>query len=93
MTTYISDIQYNDFRRQIMTVEEIVEKWGQYGGSRRLSFSEHSYSEQRSRIIETLLIGMPQQPIFIDDTEYEWNVIDGEERLKAECIFCPLHSP
>ena len=87
MASYISDIQYNDFRRQIMTVEEIVGKWEQYGGSRSFS-SEHSYSEQRSRIIETLLIGMPQQPIFVDDTEYEWNVIDGEERVKAYFDFC-----
>jgi len=35
-----------------------------------------------------LLIGMPQQPIFIDDTEYEWNVIDGEERVRAYVEFC-----
>lgn len=87
MTSYFSDIQYNDFRRQIMTVEEIVGKWEQHGGV-HLSFSDYSYSEQRSRIIETLLIGMPQQPIFIDDTEYEWNVIDGEERVKAYVDFC-----
>lgn len=70
-----------------MTVEEIVGKWEQHGGV-HLSFSDYSYSEQRSRIIETLLIGMPQQPIFIDDTEYEWNVIDGEERVKAYVDFC-----
>lgn len=88
MASYISDIRYNDFRRQIMTVEEIVGKWEQYGGSRFPISSDHSYSEQRSRIIETLLIGMPQQPIFVDDTEYEWNVIDGEERVKAYFEFC-----
>ncbi len=88
MTSYISDIEYNDFRRQIMTVEEIVKKWEQYGGRHRLYSSEHSSSEQRSRIIETLLIGMPQQPIFMDDTEYEWIVIDGGERVKAYVDFC-----
>lgn len=69
MAAYISDIRYNDFRRQIMTVEEVVKNWDQYGSNRRTSYASHSYSEQRSRIIETLLIGMPQQPIFIDDTE------------------------
>lgn len=88
MAVYISDIRYNDFRRQIMTVEEVVKKWERYDSIRRVSFPNHSYSEQRSRIIETLLIGMPQQPIFIDDTEYEWNVIDGEERVKAYVDFC-----
>lgn len=88
MVSYISDIQYNDFRRQIMTVDEIVRKCRQYGDSRRLQPLPYSYSEQRSRIIETLLIGMPQQPIFVDDTEYEWNVIDGEERVKAYLAFC-----
>ena len=88
MAAYISDIRYNDFRRQIMTVEEVVKNWGQYGSNRRIGFASHSYSEQRSRIIETLLIGMPQQPIFIDDTEYEWNVIDGEDRVKAYYDFC-----
>lgn len=71
-----------------MTVEEIVGKWERYGVSQRYFSTDHTYSEQRSRIIETLLIGMPQQPIFIDDTEYEWNVIDGEERVKAYVDFC-----
>ena len=88
MAAYISDIRYNDFRRQIMTVEEVVKSWERYGAIRRTGFAGHSYSEQRSRIIETLLIGMPQQPIFVDDTEYEWNVIDGEERVKAYYDFC-----
>ena len=71
-----------------MTVEEVVKNWEQYGSIRRTGLASYSYSEQRSRIIETLLIGMPQQPIFIDDTEYEWNVIDGEERVKAYFDFC-----
>lgn len=88
MAAYISDIRYNDFRRQIMTVEEVVMNWKRYGWSRRSGFTSHSYSEQRSRIIETLLIGMPQQPIFVDDTEYEWTIIDGEERVKAYYDFC-----
>lgn len=88
MAAYISDIRYNDFRRQIMTVEEVVKNWAQYSSNRRTGLASYSYSEQRSRIIETLLIGMPQQPIFIDDTEYEWNVIDGEERVKAYFDFC-----
>ena len=88
MAAYISDIRYNDFRRQIMTVEEVVKNWERYGLTRRTGSASHSYSEQRSRIVETLLIGMPQQPIFIDDTEYEWNVIDGEERVKAYYDFC-----
>lgn len=88
MAAYISDIRYNDFRRQIMTVEEVVMNWERFSATRRVDISNHTYSEQRSRIIETLLIGMPQQPIFIDDTEYEWNVIDGEERVKAYVDFC-----
>lgn len=88
MVAYISDIRYNDFRRQIMTVAEVVENWVRLEGGRRKWTSGYSYSEQRSRIIETLLIGMPQQPIFIDDTGCEWNVIDGEERVKAYVEFC-----
>lgn len=88
MAVYISDIRYNDFRRQIMTIEEVVKNWDRYGSNHHTGLASHSYSEQRSRIIETLLIGMPQQPIFIDDTEYEWNVIDGEERVKAYYDFC-----
>lgn len=88
MAAYISDIRYNDFRRQIMTVEEVVKNWYRHGVFRRTGYRDYSYSEQHSRIIETLLIGMPQQPIFIDDTEYEWTVIDGEERVKALYDFC-----
>lgn len=88
MAAYISDIRYNDFRRQIMTVEEVVRNWERHGAFRRTGYRDYSYSEQHSRIIETLLIGMPQQPIFIDDTEYEWSVIDGEERVKALYDFC-----
>ena len=83
MAALISDIRYNDFRRQIMTVEEVVMNWEHFGAIRRTGHPDHSYSELRSRIIETLLIGMPQPPVFIDDTEYEWTVIDGEERVKA----------
>lgn len=88
MAAYISDIRYNDFRRQIMTVEEVVKNWDRHGVFRKTGYRDYSYSEQHSRIIETLLIGMPQQPIFIDDTEYEWTVIDGEERVKAFYDFC-----
>ena len=71
-----------------MTIEEVVKNWERNGAIRRTGFTGHTYSEQRSRIIETLLIGMPQQPIFIDDTECEWSVIDGEERVKAYVDFC-----
>jgi len=71
-----------------MTVEEVIRQWERHGTDRRSGFSSHSYSEPRSRIIETLLIGMPQRPLFIDDTEYEWTVIDGEERVKAFHDFC-----
>ena len=88
MASYISDIRYNDFRRQIMTVEEIVRHWERYGTYRRIGVSNHTYSEHRSRIIEMLLIGMPQQPIFVDDTGYEWSIIDGEERVRAYLEFC-----
>ena len=88
MTAFDTHLRYSDFRRQVMTVEEIVSLYSRYESVNSDLQTRKISTEQRSRIIETLLIGMPQYPIFIDNTDSEWLVIDGIERVRAYVEFC-----
>ncbi len=84
---YAGNIEYTDFRTQVMSVDELLYRYENVGLVHRTFYRTPS-KEQSSRYIETLLLGMPQQPFFVDDTESEWVIIDGMARMDALYKFC-----
>lgn len=87
------NIQYSDFRSQIMTVEELLYHINRTGINRILSRYRHASNEQRSRLIESIFLSIPQMPFFIDDTREGWIVIEGIERIDAIYSFCSNKLP
>lgn len=90
---FISDIRHNDFRTQIMSVEDILIHCDSYQFSVATSLFRRPTIEQRSRIIETILLGIPQPPLYVDDTDMRWVVVDGTELVDAIASFCRLKMP
>lgn len=87
MLEYQADIKINDFRKQIMTVGEIVEIM-QNRIDDNHSFLARGWSrEQNSRCVESLLIGLPQPPLYVDNNDDDWYIFDGAERVKAYSDF------
>lgn len=84
----MTDIGYSDFRTQIMTIKELVDMWQCYGNESRESITYNITSVQRSRYIEAVLIGMPLQSVYVDDTSGEWLYVSGGERIKAYVEYC-----
>lgn len=85
---YSANLRYDDFRTQIMSVEELLYHCNE---SKYATIFKNGYRtsiEKRSRLVEALLLSMPQQPIFIDDAEQKWIVIDGIGRMEAIYSFC-----
>lgn len=71
-----------------MTVKELVDIWQCYGNESRESITYNITSVQRSRYIEAVLIGMPLQSVYVDDTSGEWLYVSGGERVKAYVEYC-----
>lgn len=90
---YTVNIQYDDFRTQIMSVEELLRHCDKVGFPRMMANARRISAGQRSRIVEALLLGVPQQPLFVDDTEQKWMVIDGAARMDAIYSFCRSGMP
>lgn len=90
------DIGYSDFRTQIMTIKELVNLWDNYAVSNRESAVFDISRTQCSRYIEAILIGMPLQSVYVDDSMGEWYYISGGERVQSFVEFCndvyPLNS-
>lgn len=82
------NIQYSDFRLQIMTVEELLSYISHTSIPHLLARGRRTSREQRSWLIEALLLNIPQMPFFIDDTREDWIVIEGIERMDALYSFC-----
>ena len=82
------NIQYSDFRSQIMTIEELLYHIQKKGIHNALSQYSRTSRAQQSRLIEAILLNIPQMPFFIDDTRQGWIVIEGTERIKAIYSFC-----
>lgn len=80
-------IQYSDFRSQIMTIEELFSHLSCLGTVHILSKSSRTSRAQQSRMIEAILLNIPQMPFFIDDTQQSWTVIEGIERMEAIYAF------
>lgn len=85
---YRVNFGHNDFRTQIMTVEDLLLRYGKSDTlSSALSFRKPTVA-QSSRIIESVLLGMPQPMIYIDDTNSKGVIIEGAEHLYAYYSFC-----
>lgn len=82
------NIQYSDFRSQIMTIEELLYHIERTGIKKILRKYRRASNEHRSCLIESIFLNIPQMPIFIDDTNEGWIVIEGIERIDAIYSFC-----
>lgn len=85
---YSVNIGYNDFRTQIMTVEDLLYRFNETDATTSVSLFRRPTQAQSSRIIESVLLGMPQPMLYIDDTNEEQVVIEGAERMYAYYAFC-----
>lgn len=85
---YSVNIGYNDFRTQIMTVEDLLYRFNETDATSSVSLFRKPTQAQSSRIIESVLLGMPQPVLYIDDTSEERAVIEGAEHLYAYYAFC-----
>lgn len=82
------NIGHSDFRTQIMTIKELLYLWNYQNMPRRASSILNISRTQRSRHIEAILIGMPLQSVFVDDTMGKWDYISGGERIQSYVEFC-----
>lgn len=85
---YSINIGYNDFRTQIMTVEDLLYRFNETDATTSVAQFRRPTQAQSSRIIESVLLGMPQPMLYIDDTNEERVVIEGAERMYAYYAFC-----
>lgn len=85
---YSVNIGYNDFRTQIMTVEDLLYRFNETDATASVLQFRRPTQAQSSRIIESVLLGMPQPMLYIDDTNEERVVIEGAERMYAYYAFC-----
>ncbi len=85
---YRVNIGYNDFRTQIMSVEDLLYRFNETDATNSVSLFRRPTQAQSSRIIESVLLGMPQPMLYIDDTNEEWVVIEGAEHMYAYYAFC-----
>lgn len=85
---YNVHIGYNDFRTQIMTVEDLLHRFNETDATNSVTSFRRPTQAQSSRIIESVLLGMPQPVLYIDDTNEEQVVIEGAEHMYAYYAFC-----
>lgn len=85
---YSVNIGYNDFRTQIMTVEDLLYRFNETDATTSVSLFRRPTQAQSSRIIESVLLGMPQPMLYIDDTNEEQVVMEGAEHMYAYYAFC-----
>lgn len=80
-------IAFSNFRNQYFTAEELIgerEKGHLKTNSRIFSSTYSGWSvEQKSRFIESLIVGQPHPAFFIDGSLEQWYLIDGGKRLNA----------
>lgn len=85
---YSLDMGHNDFRTQILTVEELISRFNETDATNSVSVFNRPSAAQSSRIIESVLLGMPQPIVYIDDSNSERVVIEGANHLYAYWSFC-----
>lgn len=85
---YNVHIGYNDFRTQIMSVEDLLYRFNETDATSSVTSFRRPTQAQSSRIIESVLLGMPQPVLYIDDTNEEQVVIEGAEHIYAYYAFC-----
>lgn len=80
-------IAFSNFRNQYFTAEELIgeKESGHLQTSSRIFSSAYSdwSVEQKSRFIESLIVGQPHPAFFIDGSLDKWYLIDGGKRLRA----------
>lgn len=84
-------VEFTNFRNQYFTVEELLEekRSGHLKNKPKEftpGFSDWNV-EQKSRFVESLVVGQPHPAFFIDGSLVEWYLIDGEKRLRAVSQF------
>lgn len=85
---YSVNMSHNDFRTQILTVEELIYRFDETDATNSVSVFRKPTVVQSSRIIESVLLGMPQPMLYIDDSNSKWVVVEGAEHLYAYYSFC-----
>ena len=85
---YNVHIGYNDFRTQIMSVEDLLHRFDETDATNSVTQFRRPTQAQSSRIIESVLLGMPQPVMYIDDTNEERVIIEGAEHMYAYYAFC-----
>ena len=84
----IGNVGYNDFRTQVMTVEDLLYRLDEVDALGPMGIFRKPTVAQSSRIIESVLLGMPQPMVYVDDTNSNWVVIEGTEHVFAYYAFC-----
>ena len=87
MPQFVTELSNNDFHTQIMTVKELVEDWYANVQGNKRSLGRIPSKAQKSRYVEALLIGMPLQPIYVDNCDGNREYIDGGERILSYAEF------
>ena len=85
---YSVNMGHNDFRTQILTVEELIYRFDETDATSSVSSFRRPTTSQSSRIIESLLLGMPQPMLFVDASRSGFVVVEGAEHLYAYYSFC-----
>lgn len=73
-----------DIRTEYMSLVELFERLGPVEMPNSPSSSrmkDTSFIREASRFVEAILLGLPMQPVYIDGTQYRWEIIEGEDRL------------
>ena len=87
MPQFVTELSNNDFHTQIMTVKELVEDWYANVQGNKRSLGRIPSKAQKSRYVEALLIGMPLQPLYVDNCDGNREYIDGGERILSYAEF------
>lgn len=88
---YSVNIGPNDFRTQVMSVEELISRFDVSDAISSVPEIRRPTLAQSSRIIESVLLGMPQPILYVDNSNSDWVVIEGAEYLYAYYSFCRNH--
>ena len=87
MPQFVTELSNNDFRTQIMTVKELIKGWYSNVQENKNALGRIPSKAQKSRYVEALLIGMPLQPFYVDNSDGKWVYIDGGERICSYAEF------
>ena len=82
------NFQSAEFRLQYLTINEILSKFPPGESS-----AKPVCSSAKARYIESVLVGVPQSPIYVDTSTDDFYVFEGDERIRAYFDFCSRKMP